>query len=112
MLYDAMHGTHPTATLRRGTAGTVIFVQYTVTGSILLCSVCVPVLRVAPVPVLHGADPAHHPDADGERARVDRGVSGRGLPALPATQVDRDPHDATNAVHEPKIQSNCDFLQC
>lgn len=52
---------------------------------------CFSVLHIAPVPVLHGADSAHHPDADGERARVDRGVARRGLPAVPAPQVDHKP---------------------
>lgn len=65
------------------------------------------VLRVAPLPVFHWSNTAHHSDADGERACVDGRLPGRGLPALPP-QVDRKP---IQAVHEPKIKATV-TLKC
>lgn len=67
------------------------------------------VLRVAPVPVLHRADAAHNPNADGERARVDGGVARRGIPAVPSPEVDPKPRYNKRAVHEPKIKASVTF---
>lgn len=70
---------------------------------------CVAVFRVAPVPVLHGPNPAHHPDADGERACVHGGVSRRSVPDVPASQVDISHATTIHAVHEPKIKATVTF---
>lgn len=74
----------------------------------LKCPCLVAVLRVAPVPVLRGADSADHPDADGERARVDGGVARRGVP-VPA-QVDPQPRNTS--LYTSQISKQLWLLRC